>query len=274
MTEKKHKAGVSDLQQIRKEVTEAWDELLSELLRFERDARLMQRLQALQSALSSLIGDEDVSEGQEEDGSLAQTGQQRAAAKRDRGSAGMHELRKQTGRHDKWKDPRGFEMRGGALWFKDEVPPEEVVQMADDLRVNLTDMLGNPPKLERAAKEIAGAHAAFFPGLDLPDWARALDGILQYDAVHRESRRLLAERKESPPPADEPEWEVGCAYLFRPVSGEEILSHLQRFHEVPVEVTPERLEELRGRVGLNSGGPGGKKVARSAIREFLKTLRA
>lgn len=216
---------------------------------------------------------------------------------------------KSRGRHDERRVPAGYVYRGGRLlklgkppgsaspserteyiarsllstlacWFELEGPSDHDNSLAGFLETH-----GDPVIRARltgtAAEHAAGLELAyeaiFGEPWGTPPWRRALIGQLEMDARHREEERARRVRGD-PDPHD---WEhakkmlgdVGqFGALLRAASGSEIRAVLAKHHELPPELTPQVIENMREQVRINARGRGKKKTAASVVAAFAKEL--
>jgi hypothetical protein len=101
----------------------------------------------------------------------------------------------------------------------------------------------------------------------------ALTRCLAFDAEQRESARL---REELNVGVDD-----SAAKYVAVWTDEEFVVMLERAsiepigggHNIPPELTVDRIREMRSAVGVNKGGRHGKKTARAVVDEFVETIR-
>ncbi len=277
------------------QLRDAWDDWLLDLRRFDLDERALAKLQAVQNLLEPVL--EHPVEA-EQPGAEWETERQRV-------SDGAHRTRKQTGRHDKARAPSGYSIgRHGFLVkaaeardaaFGGEVDARTIAAAESLLlhlaavfeggAVNQQQLLRNESWILPAYEELALSRGwARLRGKVIvwrESWEQALESELEMDARYRESQRLkkhLAGRGERflrfvPPvlrgrlAGSLPSPAVG------EVSGEEIRRRLQAAGlQLPSELTPTAIEEMRKRTALNSGGRAKKKAARTVVNEFVDAL--
>jgi len=213
---------------------------------------------------------------------------------RGRRAAGMHEIKRQSGRHDGKRVPAGYEWDGQQLRKKGREPvrlDRRIGKHGKRLLQEFGRVLagGEPPMVTpEMAKRITATVDAWEPVRTEPEWIAALALHLDLDAHWRaEERRRGGPRviHRGPPtriwragslPEGEPykprpgeTWQRPDGAAVQPATGAEI--HAALAEALPPEVTPEAVESMRQRVG-KPGGKSGRRTGREAIEDFFSRV--